>query len=233
MIKEVHRMLHFIRLELKKTHFQNYALVFVLAAVLSMLFTAVSLHDTSAKAHTLREAFRVIEMVFAFVFVILFSVLNASVIISEYTNKTIRVMFTYPAGRKQIILAKLLLITALVASFLLAGYAVCCTYLVCMNERFHWTADTFQPALLTYMISRAFATTVVFCALGLWTFTAGMWKKSVPAAITSSVLFIYIRQIAVASTAAYEENIWLILAAVLIALGGVWYTLEHKISDID
>lgn len=224
-------MLHLMKLELKKTHFQNYLLIFVITVIMSMFFMAVSVHDSSGKTHTFAETFRVIEMVSAFVFIILFSVLNASVIISEYNSKTIWIMFAYPINRQKLILAKLLLITVLVAVMIIAGYAVCGSFLVYADKMYNWVEGDFQISTFRYMISRTFTTAIMFCILGLWTFVAGMWKKSVPVTIVSSVLFIYIRQIAVASTETYEETVWMILAAGILALAGIWYIFKKKIME--
>lgn len=226
-------MAHLLRLELKKIRLRNYIFLVLAAVLFSMFFITVALHDSSESGHTFPEAFRVVEMIFAFVFVIFFSVLNSQIIISEYNNKTILLLFTYPVDRKKVILAKLILITLFEALSMLLGYLVCGIFIVTMDYQFDWVAGTFQLSMLYDWLGRALSTTVIFCSLGLWTFTAGMWKKSVPVTIVSSVLFIYVRQIAVASTPTYQENIWMILAAVAIALAGMWYSFERKITQLD
>lgn len=226
-------MAHLLRLELKKIRLRNYIFIVLAAILFGMFFITVALHDSSESAHTFPEAFRVVEMIFAFVFVIFFSVLNSQIIISEYNNKTILILFTYPVDRKKIILSKLILITLFEAFSMLLGYLICGLFIVAVDYRFDWVAGTFQLSMLYNWISRALSTTIIFCSLGLWTFTAGMWKKSVPVTIVSSVLFIYVRQIAVASTENYQETVWMILAAVAIALAGIWYSFERKIAQLD
>ena len=226
-------MAHLMKLELKKIHFLNYILIVVFSILASMFFITVALNDSSPGTDTFATAFRVIEMIFAFVFVILFSVLNASIVMNEYNNKTILIMFSYPVDRNRLIMAKLLLITLFVAFSKLAGYAACGSFIVGMDYRFDWIEGDFGLPVLRHWINRALSTTFVFCNLGLWTFAAGMWKKSVPMTIVSSVLFIYLRQIVVASTENYQESIGFLIAVALITSLTMWYTFVKKVAQID
>ena len=159
--------------------------------------------------------------------------LNSRIILSEYNEKTILIMFTYPVNRKKVIAAKLILITLFMAASILAGYLVCGTFVAVMDARYDWVADTFRVSMLYDWVSRAVSTTVMFCILGLWTFVAGMWRKSVPVTIVSSVIFIYLRQLVIASTENYRENVWILLAAGAIASAGMWYAFRHKVMQLD
>lgn len=80
-------MAHLLRLELKKIRLRNYIFIVLAAILFGMFFITVALHDSSESAHTFPEAFRVVEMIFAFVFVI-FS--PCSIPRSSSVNITIR-----------------------------------------------------------------------------------------------------------------------------------------------
>lgn len=224
---------HLMKLELKKNHIGKYILIVVLSILASMFFVFVALHDSSESADTFTHTLRVMEMIFVFIFVILFSVLNASIIINEYNNKTILILFSYPVDRRKVMISKLILITLFVSISLLVGYVFCGSFVVGMDYCFDWIEGEFQLSILRNWICRAISTTIVFCNLGLWTFAVGMWKKSVPMTIVSSMPFIFIRQIVVASTEGYQENIWFILLTLVITLLTLWYTFEKKVEELD
>ena len=184
-------MMHLMRLELKKIHFKKYIFFSALAIVLSMYFVFVSLYDTSEHVRTFENTFQTVELIFAFIFVIFFSVLNAAIVISEYNNKTILSMFTYPIDKKKMVTAKLLLITIFMAVSMLIGYAACSLFIIGIDKRFDLLDGEFSFTVLENLIYGTLATTIVFCCLGLWTFAVGMIKKSVSMTIVSSMIFIF------------------------------------------
>lgn len=226
-------MWRLMKLELKKVRFKNYVLISAISILFSMYFIFVSLNDTSTKADTFESTFRVIEMIFAFVFIILFSVLNSSLIISEYNNKTILLMFTYPVERKKIIISKLALNSLFIASSMVIGYIVCCAFVVAVDRRFDLLAGEFEVSMLYEWIGLALLTVIVFNALGLWTFAVGMWKKSVPMTIVSSIVFIFLRQIVIAATDNNRESPMIVLGIVAVTLIAMWYTFRYRISQLD
>lgn len=65
----------------------------------------------------------------------MFAVLAVIYIVNEYTHKTILVMFSYPLDRRKLILAKLLLITALVMCSMILGY-ICCSVFIVIVDRY-------------------------------------------------------------------------------------------------
>ena len=172
-------------------------------------------------------------MIFAFVYVIFFAVLVSAVVISEYNNKTILLMFTYPVDKRKMILSKLLVITLFMAASMLIGYVCCSLFIVGMDRQSDLIVGEFSSEILRNWIFAALFSTIVFCCLGLWTFVAGMVKKSVTVTIVSSIIFIFLRQIVITSGENQQENIWMVLAAVIISLAALQYTFAKKITQID
>lgn len=224
-------MIHLMKLELKKIPVLRYILISAAAIVLGMFFF-VSLNDTSAKADTFDSAFRTAQMIFAFVYVIFFAVLVSELVISEYNNKTIFLMFTYPVDRKKMILSKLLVITIFMAVSILIGYVCCSIFIVWADDHFDLLFGDFSFGILKNWISAALSSTVVFCCLGLWTFAVGMIRKSVTVTMVSSIIFIFLRQIVIAAGEINQENVWIVLAAVIISLAALRYTFAKKITQI-
>ena len=226
-------MTHLIRLELKKIHPWRYLLISAAGILCSMFFVFVALHDSSACARTYDEAFRTMQMIFAFLFVIFFSVMNAAVIIGEYNHGTIRLMFTYPLDKKKLIAAKLVLITAFIALSILAGYLICGLFILDLGREPGLFAGPFTPEVITGQLSAALMSTVVFCCLGLLTFAVGMIKKSVSATIVSAMFFIFLRQLVIASMPEPKENLMIVLAAVCITAAALLRTFARNVTGLD
>ncbi len=226
-------MEHLIRLERKKVPFGYYIMLSALAILLGMFFLLVSLTDSSDAVRDFDNAFRSAEMIFAFIFIVFFAVLNGALIISEYNNRTILLMFTYPVPKRKMIAAKLVLITLFVAASLAAGYTCCGLFLIGIDWKFDLLADTFSGAVLCYFVVRSVTTIVVFCCLGLWTFAAGMCRKSVTMTIVSSLLFIFLRQLVISSCKEPRESPGVVLITVAITAAALWYTFRNKITQLD
>lgn len=226
-------MTHLMKLELKKIHFLRYIFISIAAIILSMFFVFVALNDTSDNTYTFETSFRAVQLIFAFVYVIFFAVLVSSMIISEYNNKTILLMFTYPIDRKKLIISKLFIITLFMVTSILLGYLCCSLFIIGVDCKFNLVADNFTVNVLRNWIYAALSSTLVFCCLGFWSFVVGMVKKSITATIVSSIIFIYLRQIVIAASENYQENIWVILTTLVISLIALRYTFTKKIMQID
>ena len=222
-----------IKLELKKTHFRNYILLSALLIALSMFFVFGELNDTSDHVRTYDNTFRTVEMIFAFEFIILFSVLNSVLVISEYNNRTILLMFTYPVDKKKVITAKLLVISLFISVSMIVGYVLCSLFIVGIDRRFDLLEGEFSTAVLKGWALRAAVTIVVFCCLGLWTFAAGMVRKSVVVTVVSSVVFIILRQAVIVSIPGQQENVRVVLITAGITAAAVWYTFKRKVLELD
>lgn len=226
-------MMHLMRLEWKKVRFLHYILISAAVILLGMFFVFVGLNDSSESKYTFESAFRAAQLFFAFAYVIFFAVLVSALVISEYDHKTILLMFTYPIDRKKLIVSKLLIITLFMATSLLLGYLACGVFIVEVDRRLDLVAGIFTADVLKNWIYAAVSSTIVFCCLGLWSFAAGMVKKSVAATIVSSILFIYLRQIVIAASDTYQENIGEVVAALAITFVALRYTFAKKVVQID
>lgn len=225
-------MIHLMKLELKKIRFRRYVLISAAAILFSMFFVFVALNDSGSE-HTFEKAFRVVQLTFAFIYVIFFAVLLSALVIGEYNNKTILLMFTYPIDRKKMITSKLLLITLFMAASILTGYLCCALFIVGVDRQFGLIAGTFSAEILQSWIIAALYSTIDFCCLGLWSFAAGMVKKSVAVTIVSSVIFIYLRQIVIAASDNYQESVWVVLGALAITVCALRCTYVGRIMEID
>lgn len=226
-------MTRLMKLELKKISLKKYVLFSIIGFFICMFFIFVGLTDSSAKAYDYELSFSMIGLIFCFYYIILFAVLVAAYIVDEYTHKTILVMFSCPVDRRKLILAKLLLITALVMTSMMIGYICCGVFIVCVDKYLNLVAGGFQLSLLSRWIPTAVKAMIMFGCFGMWTFIVGMIKKSVPMTIVSAIIFCYIRQFILAGTNTREENWFLVIGVAAVTAAGVYYTLNHKVKQID
>ncbi|MEC1468217.1 ABC transporter permease [Bacillus haynesii] len=108
-------MLNLINLEFKKTKLGWYYKGAVIAnlCILGMLCLIGADEKSLPQAKmSMADAESTLQLIGIFVrsvFIVFAGVLIAKLIIGEYKNRTITVMFTYPVSRKKLIAAKLLL----------------------------------------------------------------------------------------------------------------------------
>ena len=109
-------MAHLLKLEMKKFRLLP-NILFTLAAVLfSILFITVSLVDSMTDPSQTKDSFEstflVIGLLMSFIFLVYSSVLTSRLVIREYEQKTITILFSYPLNREQLIISKLIIIMA-------------------------------------------------------------------------------------------------------------------------
>lgn len=228
-------MVRLMKLELKKNKISK-AIVMSLGMILfCMLFTTVSLVDSATDPtqtkDTFENVFNMIGVLLSFIFIVFYSVLVSSILIKEYNSKTILIMFTYPIDKRKLICAKLLLITIFISISMLAGYAICCSYIVGVDYFLDLLGGQFEFSMISWWFFTIITTTLVCVCMGILTFCVGMIKKSVAFTIISSLILIFLRQIAISSTSGYyTESVLQIFLIMIVTAVCLWYTLSHKIS---
>ena len=125
-------------------------------------------------------------------FIIFASVLIARLIINEYKNNTITVLFMYPINRKKLIIAKLLIVVIFTfISIILSNIFLEISFCF-FDKMLHFVPDklTIDIILKNGMTIVTYACTA--SCMSLIPLYFGMRKKSVPATITSSILIVSI-----------------------------------------
>lgn len=226
-------MTHLMKLELKKIGLKKYVLFSIVGVFISIFFVFVGLNDSSTTKYSYETAFTMVGLMFCFYYIILFSVLVVTYIINEYSSKTILVMFSYPIDRRKLIMAKLLLITLLIMVSMIIGYICCGIFIIAVDKYLGLIRGEFEISILLHWIPTALKAVITFCAFGVGTFVVGMLKKSVPMTIISAVIFAYVRQFFLAGTNRIEESWVFVVGVVIVMIAGVYYTLIHKVKQVD
>ena len=133
-------MAHLIKLELKKFGIAR-NIIFMLAAILfSILFITISLWDSMTDPEQVKDTFEstylVIGLLMSFIFLVYSSVLTAKLVIGEYNQRTITIMFSYPLNRTKLIVSKLIIIMTYTAISMTVGYVCCSGYIILADSFF-------------------------------------------------------------------------------------------------
>ncbi|WP_088265968.1 ABC transporter permease [Bacillus mycoides] len=189
-------MLRLMKLEMKKFKLGWYVRGVIIAniAILALL-TSMSIVSQIEGDPEIRDPQMILLAVSTLVratFIIFGSVLIARLIISEYKNKTILLMFSYPINRKKMMVSKLAItatltfITVILSNILVVGifFGIDSYFSILPNP---FTVDQLMQEGIK-LVPLAIAT----AGMSLIPLYFGMRKRSVPATIVSSIIVVLI-----------------------------------------
>ena len=188
-------MLSLIKLEMQKIQISSMIWTFLcINAGIIGLFLLFGL-DEEAAAELLmnyENVFMLMEIFTVSAFVIYSSVLLSHMVIGEFRDKTISVMFMYPINRKKILVAKILIISIITFVFVILSNIIVFGSFAFLNSAFHYISEPITLDMLTERTSRTLLIALSSSGMSLIPLYFGMRKYSVPATITSSILIISI-----------------------------------------
>lgn len=112
-------MFKLIRLEMRKTNFSRYIIGGFIASLVIPAFLFFILYiDRQQSPATNADFLFLVDSITRIVFIIFSGVLISRLVVEEYNDQTITLMFTYPISRKKIILSKLMIIIAFTLFFI-------------------------------------------------------------------------------------------------------------------
>ncbi|OOR30917.1 ABC transporter permease [Bacillus cereus] len=189
-------MLRLMKLELKKFKLGWYvkraviANIIILALLIFVSFVAQIEGDPE-----IRDPQIILSMASALVratFIIFGGVLIAKLIIDEYKNKTILLMFSYPINRKKMMVSKLTItatltfITVIVSNILVVGI------FFGIDSYFSILPNSFTVDQLIQEGIKLIPLAIATAGISLIPLYFGMRKRSVPATIVSSIIVVLI-----------------------------------------
>lgn len=230
-------MTHLLKLELKKFRLSRKILFAFFAVTFCILFITVSLVDSMTDPEqtkdTFESTFLVIGLLVSFIFMVYSSVLTSSFIISEYNQRTITILFSYPLNKKLLVAAKMIIITTFTAAAMLFGYVCCCGYIIGMDVAFDMLEGSFRTSYLAEWIPMAITSVIVCSILTWWPLVIGLIRKSVPDTIVSSLAVVFLRQVIIAKNPTNQENIWQLLVVFVCTLAAVLLAFQRKVTTLD
>ncbi|WP_217593452.1 ABC transporter permease [Cohnella sp. GbtcB17] len=190
-------MLHLIKLELKKGRFSAYvwgALIAyaLIAAFMATLYLTEGTASEEPAFRNYEEMLRGIDTIVRATFIVYAAVLLAKLVVNEFKDKTISLLFAYPVSRKKIILAKLSMVFGWTFANVLLANAVVGGLLIAINARLGHMSDPLTAQILyehgIFVLMQAFGAAGT-CLLPL---VIGLRKKSVATTVVSSILIVII-----------------------------------------
>lgn len=181
-----------MRLELRKFDIRPYTRAAVIGTILIfILVSCLSLNAQMRQSVPLSSydaVFLVIETLVRAMYIVLAAVIISRLVIEEFRNKTITVMFTYPINRQMLMVAKLSVVILFTFIGNIASCLLVAVAFVILNH-----VDVVIPSPLAWSVAERFFIVVLMNSLAtsflsLIPLYFGMRKHSVATTITSSVL---------------------------------------------
>ena len=215
-------MLRLMKLELKKFKIGWYvrgAIIANIAILALLIFTSiVSQIEGDPEIRDPQMVLLMASTLVRATFIIFGSVLIARLIISEYKNKTILLMFSYPINRKKMMVSKLVItatltfITVILSNILVVGV------FFGLDNYFSILPNSFTVDQLMREGINLVPLAVATAGISLIPLYFGMRKRSVPTTIVSSLIVV---SIAINNNPMFSTATFLPLQLALAAIGVV------------
>lgn len=176
-----------IRLEIKKTKWRGH-LLGALATILLLSLWVVGSDVPNNEVRSYDRAFLSIMNYVGITFTIFSAVLMSRMVIDEYRNKTITLLFAYPVPRHLIFTAKLIIIGVWSFLTVLLSNALVIAALLLANSHYHYITEPLTFDRLMEEVPRMLIFALAYAGLSLVPMYFGMFRKTMPALIVSSFI---------------------------------------------
>ena len=191
MVKEV---LNLIKLEYKKAKISVKSVVITNIILVALIMVTVYLAKTEGDLpiYDYNTMFEFDGLMVRAVFLVFTAVIISRVMISEYTNKTINIMFMYPIKRMKIMVSKVFLILSFsfLSMFLSSIFVNICMYTI--NKFIYIFDERLTLEIISKGLIDNFIFSLIFSFISLIPMFVGMKKKSTVATIVTSVIVLSI-----------------------------------------
>ncbi|MDT3425239.1 ABC-type transport system involved in multi-copper enzyme maturation permease subunit [Paenibacillus forsythiae] len=143
-----------------------------------------------SELETYSDVFEALYLFIRAAFIIFASVLLSKLIIDEYKNNTITLLFTYPISRMKLMYAKLIIVLLFTFLNIIVSNITLGAIIVGINSFANAIPGEITADLLISELIKTGASAVYAAGIGLIPLYVGMRKKSVPATIVSGVLIV-------------------------------------------
>lgn len=230
-------MLQLIKLEIKKYKLKRYIKGVIIAILCIMAFLTMSFIDNKVNTpndlDTYESVILMINVLSFDVFLIFSSTIIGKIVIGEYRDKTILVMFSYPINRKKIMLAKLFIVVAFAMLCVLVSNILCILYTVILDSIVDMAAGSFSFRYISAASLTFLGFTVMAGIMSLLPFIVGMKKKSVPSTVVTAVVISALAQPIIGSEPQLIDTLIKLIIITLITLIFAAYTIIKRVNNID
>ncbi|MBG9455567.1 bacitracin ABC transporter permease [Lysinibacillus sphaericus] len=230
-------MLKLLRLEWKKNRISSYFNGLIICIV--GIFAAVALMAMGSGDEKMFQDYTdfmsLTNILIRIVFIIFSSIILSRLVIDEYKNKTVQLLFTYPLKRKKIIFAKLSLVfgfcffSIIIATFMMN---IAVYYFNPMMNLFEAPIEI-QEMVAT--IPSTFINAFMMAGVSLIPLYFGMRKKTTASTITSAVLIGFLINSTVSNGDTSASLFQFIMVPIIMCLLGliIGYLSYYKVDKVD
>lgn len=187
-------MLKLIKLELKKVKIGIKGIIIanliILASILLIIFTSLNSKDMPFNDYD--SMLLLTGTIVRAVFMIFAAALISRLIIGEYKNKTINVMFLYPIQRRKIMVAKLFIVVIFTFITMFLSNLFLNFILYILYSFITSNMETMSVNILLKSLVDVTIYSLIFAFISLIPVYVGMWKKSGTSTIVSGVILVSI-----------------------------------------
>ncbi|MDO5096943.1 MAG: ABC transporter permease [Peptostreptococcaceae bacterium] len=180
-------MIKLIRLEMKMVEFPKFILgAFITMLAMSLLLLLMFVTDNANQGEISNQFFMVVDSMMCIACIIFAGVFISRLIIDEYRDKTIMLMFTYPIARKKIMIAKFVLVFLFTFSFIVISRFLVMNFLTTINSQYDFLPQSYSITEIFRHCLNTIGFDLASSGISLVPLFFGMRKKSTAATIVSS-----------------------------------------------
>ncbi|MFE6170287.1 ABC transporter permease [Viridibacillus arvi] len=232
-------MFKLMKLEWKKNQLSGYfkGLVFsilgILAAVCLMAWGSKVEDDLMFRDYT--EFMSLTNIFIRIVFIIFSSVILSRIVIDEYRNKTIQLLFSYPLKRKKLMQAKLSIVFGFCFFSIIIATFIISVIIYFLNPMLEFFATPMSLSEIIATVPTTFISAFMISGVSLIPLYFGMRKKSTATTITSAVIISFLINGNVSSGGSQVSLFQFIVVPITLCLLGllIGYLSYHKVEKID
>ncbi|WP_037286416.1 ABC transporter permease [Saccharibacillus sacchari] len=228
-------MLHLVKLELKKGGLRGYILGALIAyaaiAGLLMLMYFVKDEPTGSTFKNQADMLSAVNTLVGATFIVYASALLSKLVISEFKDRTMTLLFAYPVSRKQLIFAKLSIVFVWCFVAIVLGNVLLDALMLTVNHFVGDLASDLSATNLVHQFGHVILQTIGAAGMSLLPLVIGLPRRSVAATIVSSI---FIVAIVSSNNAGFSLSSIIAIPLALAAIGIIGAYLSFRnIDQID
>lgn len=229
------KLLKLVRLEWKKNSMSSYFKGLIICII--GIFAAVALMAVGSADEKMFQDYTdfmsLTNILIRIVFIIFSSVILSRLVIDEYKNKTVQLLFTYPLKRKKMILAKLSLVFGFCFFSIIIATLMMNIAVYFLNPMMNFFESPVEIKEMVATIPSTFIIAFMMAGVSIIPLYFGMRKKSTAATITSAVLIGFLINATVGDTSASLSQ-FIIVPTIMCLLGFmIGYLSYYKVDKVD
>lgn len=224
-----------MKLEIKKFKISGYLKGVMIANLIILGFLIMTVYASKAEKEipfsTYNDIFLFIGIFVRATFTIFAAVMISRLIIGEYRNKTINILFTYPINRKKIMLAKLAIVVIFTFITMVISNIFLSFSLFVINIFAKFLQDSLTVDILVKNLISIVVYSVAFAFVSLIPVYVGMRKKSGSATIVTAIILVSLLN---SGNKGYTLSSIILIPLILAIIGAVVSYLSIKdIENVD